>query len=96
MQTWLLLSPDLISQKNDSNRFYSCGVKKAKNSKHEIRNTKQFKNPNDPMTKTIFIWRISSRNFLQGINYAAVVLNFEFWSFEFVSNFVLSISDLFH
>jgi hypothetical protein len=40
--------------------------------------------------------RISSCNFSQGVDYAAVVLNFQFGAFEFVSNFVLSISDLCH
>jgi len=52
--------------------LFSCFFGK-KNSKYEYRSSKQIKNKNVPNFKTAF--------------FISVVLNFPFWSFEFVSNF---------
>jgi hypothetical protein len=59
------------------------------NPKPEIRNPKQFRNTNFQMYKT------SLKSFKKRTDaLEALVLNFEFWSFEFVSDFDIRISNL--
>ena len=82
----------------DPDRFYRSGEKIPRNSKHEIRNIKQIRNPNSKCSKRGIFHKETMSPHEQRYEKEDMPINFLFWSlkfktFEFVSDFGFRHSD---